>query len=337
MIAFYRHGTAFDGRKKGGRLQFYMLCLKFIESQFLIMCGREKFVYLSLIKTENTFLVKKLLLLKSLLSVAFTGAMANRMAEGGTENPPTARPDADADGIAETLLVADYDYTCHTTDAEGKKTDVSYGVTLQVAKDMACTMGQKRHNGENDRSEQLLYVPTTWQNYPQGKMSSVETIPPYRYLTVEKMAAPQWTLLSESDTICGLKCQKAMGKYGGREWTVWFAGSLPTRFGPWRLNGLPGLIMRAVTADGIHSFECRRVEAVKEKIMYSVPEDAISCTRSKFVALRNRTFGNPNYISKPGYYVREAELENVWVMGGVIILGNVPVNMKPAKFQPIDY
>ena len=98
MIAFYRHGTAFDGRKKGGRLQFYMLCLKFIESQFLIMCGREKFVYLSLIKTENTFLVKKLLLLMSLLSVAFTGAMANRMAEGGTENPPTARPDADADG-----------------------------------------------------------------------------------------------------------------------------------------------------------------------------------------------------------------------------------------------
>lgn len=86
------------------------------------------------------------------------------------------------DSITHTLLVADYDYTCHTSDADGKNKDVSYGITLQVAQNMACTMGQKRHNRENDKSEQLLYVPTTWQNYPQGKITSVETIPPYRYL-----------------------------------------------------------------------------------------------------------------------------------------------------------
>ena len=82
------------------------------------------------------------------------------------------------DAIAHTLLVADYDYVCHTTDAQGEKKDVTYGLTLQVAPDMACTMGQKRHNGENDGSEQMLYAPTTWQNYPQGKVTSLETIPP---------------------------------------------------------------------------------------------------------------------------------------------------------------
>ena len=65
------------------------------------------------------------------------------------------------DSITHTQLVADYDYTCHTSDADGKNKDVSYGITLQVAQNMACTMGQKRHNRENDKSEQLLYVPTT--------------------------------------------------------------------------------------------------------------------------------------------------------------------------------
>jgi hypothetical protein len=241
------------------------------------------------------------------------------------------------DSVAHTLLVAEYDYTCHTSDAEGKKVDIGYGLTLQVGKDMACTQGRKRHDGENDKSEQLLYVPVTWQNYPQGKLTSVETIPPYRYLTDEKMTEPSWTLLTEHDTICGRPCQKATGRYGGRVWTVWFAESLPTRFGPWRLSGLPGLILRAVSEDGIHSFECRKVEAAKEAITYSVPDDAVKCERSKFVKLRNRIFDNPNYLSNPYYYIKPAELESMTVMGNMVILGSVPINMKPAKFQPIDY
>lgn len=241
------------------------------------------------------------------------------------------------DSIAHTLLVAEYDYTCQTTNVEGKETDVSYGLTVQVAKDMACTMGRKRHDGGNDKSEQLLYVPTTWQNYPQGKMTSVETIPPYRYLTEEKMTEPKWTLLAEHDTICGRSCQKATGEYGGRKWTVWFAESLPTRFGPWRLSGLPGLIMRAVSEDGIHQFECRKVEAVKEAITYSVPDDAVRCKRNQFVKLRNRTFGNANYLTNPTYYIKPAEIESMTIMNGAVLLGSVPIDMKPAKFQPLDY
>ena len=43
------------------------------------------------------------------------------------------------DSITHTQLVADYDYTCHTSDADGKNKDVSYGITLQVAQNMACT------------------------------------------------------------------------------------------------------------------------------------------------------------------------------------------------------
>lgn len=242
-----------------------------------------------------------------------------------------------ADSIAHTLLVADYEYTCHTSDAEGKAADISYDITLQVAQNMACTMGQKRHDGENDRSEQLLYVPTTWQNYSQGKMTSLETLPPYRYLTEETMPKAKWTLYNEHDTICGHPCQKATGKYGGRAWTVWFAVNLPTRFGPWRLNGLPGLVVRAVSEDGIHSFECRKVEKVKETVTYSVPAEAVRCTRKEFVKLRNRIFGNPNYISNPTYYIKAAELESVVFMGGTVIFGNTPINMKPAKFQPLDY
>ncbi len=241
------------------------------------------------------------------------------------------------DSIASTFLVAHYDYTCQTSDNKGENHIVNYGLTLQVAQDMACTMGQKRHNGENDKSEQLLYVPTTWQNYPEGKITSVETIPPYRYLTTEKMGEIKWTLLAERDTICSLPCQKATGTYGGRAWTAWFTEKLPTRFGPWRLGGLPGLIVRAVSADSIHRFECSKVETVKETITYTEPEGCIKSARAKFVKLRNRIFGNPNYVSNPSYYIKPTEIGSMAVIKGMVLLGGTPIDMKPAKFQPLDF
>ena len=225
------------------------------------------------------------------------------------------------DSITHTMLVADYDYTCQTSNAKGEEVKVSYGLTLQVAQDMACTMGRKRHSGENDMSERLLYAPVTWQNYPQGKMTSIETIPPYQYLTSEAMPQLKWKVQAEHDTICGLPCQKAIGQYGGRTWTAWFAEGLPSRFGPWRLGGLPGLILRAVSEDGIHHFECNRVDFVKEAIAYSVPNEAVKCTRAKFVKLRNSTFGNPNYLTNPTYYIKPEQIGSMTVIAGSVLIG----------------
>lgn len=56
------------------------------------------------------------------------------------------------DSIAHTLLVADYDYTCHTLNAQGKKVEVKYGLTTQIAQHLARTMGYKQHKGENNKS-----------------------------------------------------------------------------------------------------------------------------------------------------------------------------------------
>ena len=63
----------------------------------------------------------------------------------------------------------------------------------------------------------------------------------------------------------------------------------------------------------------------------------MKCTRSKFVELRNRLFTNPNYLSKPYYYIKPDEISSMTVMDGTMTLGDVPINMKPAKYQPLDY
>ena len=87
-------------------------------------------------------------------------------------------------------------------------------------------------------------------------MSVYSVIPPDRYTYTENSHSVQWTLTEDTDTVCGYNCHKATGAYGGRMWTAWYAQDIPVPFGPWKLCGLPGLIMRAYDSDGLFIFNC---------------------------------------------------------------------------------
>lgn len=64
----------------------------------------------------------------------------------------------------------------------------------------------------------------------------------------EKIQPVDWKLFQEFKSIGGLQCQKATGRFRGRDYTVWFSRQIPSRLGPWKLNGLPGLILEAKDA-----------------------------------------------------------------------------------------
>lgn len=94
-----------------------------------------------------------------------------------------------------------------------------------------------------------------WQNSPEGKITVVQEVVPHMMGYEEPMEQIEWTLCDESaDTICGYACGKATARYGGREWTAWYAPEIPVSAGPWKLHGLPGLILAAKDSDGLHTF-----------------------------------------------------------------------------------
>ena len=66
-----------------------------------------------------------------------------------------------------------------------------------------------------------------------------------RYSIEENYTAPKWTVSSESKNIGGYTCQKATTTFHGREWEAWFCPQLAYPSGPWKLTGLPGLILEA--------------------------------------------------------------------------------------------
>lgn len=55
----------------------------------------------------------------------------------------------------------------------------------------------------------------------------------------------KWEIYNAFKTIGNLKCQQAKTNFRGRPYIVWFTEQIPIPAGPWKLNGLPGLILEA--------------------------------------------------------------------------------------------
>lgn len=78
----------------------------------------------------------------------------------------------------------------------------------------------------------------------------------------------EWRSTTQKDTICGYPCFVATAKFRGREWTVWYTSEIPISAGPWKFNGLPGLILRAYDAQQDYCWECRSILQKIEPIVY---------------------------------------------------------------------
>ena len=61
----------------------------------------------------------------------------------------------------------------------------------------------------------------------------------------------EWEIVEDSvKTILDHQCIMAVSAYHGRTWKVWFTPDIPLQDGPWKLRGLPGLILQADGGDG---------------------------------------------------------------------------------------
>lgn len=91
-----------------------------------------------------------------------------------------------------------------------------------------------------------FYVTMDVFQYPaQQKMAKAERIGVKEFLLETSMPVIDWKLNTATKEILGYKCQQATGQFGGRTYTAWFAIDLPMQYGPWKLNGLPGIILEA--------------------------------------------------------------------------------------------
>ena len=247
-------------------------------------------------------------------------------------------------------FVAVYDYECRTQDTEAAPVTDRMQVVVQVGRTVTKSMPLSAYKEmdmeeENDimaaHQEAYLHMPTVWTGYPNGQTTVREFIFPHDYEGYESMPDIAWTLTDDTLTVSGYLCQQATCKFRGVEWHVRYTEDIPSSAGPWRLRGLPGLIVEAQSE--AHTF--RLAELRNEASPITAPEQRPDVQRIKYAKLlkhRNEIFGNRQYAKNPTYYVpdlnRSINHMEVCSWGGqqYIFANGYPLLTKAHVYQPLE-
>ena len=117
-----------------------------------------------------------------------------------------------------------------------------------------------------------------------------------------------WELSEETDEIMGHECHKATAKWRGREWTAWYS-DIPIDAGPWKFQGLPGLILKLEDATGEHYFEA--IGTKKDVYPFGYGKRLYSkTTREKFnESYKNDRLNGGNMLVDSGMVIPQSEEE----------------------------
>ena len=166
-----------------------------------------------------------------------------------------------------------------------------------------------------------------YKNYPQGKMTVTDGLLMQDYIYEDTLCAQNWVIQDSSKLILGHECQKAVCHYRGHCWTAWFAMDIPITDGPWKLCGLPGLIMEATSEDNSHAFKLLGLERVsKEPIVFS----KTYVGNNKFEKTTFEKFLKEQYIFLFGDFQSQTQLQ------GIDIPKIEKVGSKTWKYKPLE-
>lgn len=93
---------------------------------------------------------------------------------------------------------------------------------------------------EPDEFGEITYI-----DFSKKSMLVREKVVAKPFIYEETLPTIKWKLFNENKVIGKFKCQKATTTFRGRNYVAWFTTEIPISMGPWKLNGLPGLILEA--------------------------------------------------------------------------------------------
>lgn len=106
-----------------------------------------------------------------------------------------------------------------------------------------------------------------------------------------------WKIGDSVKTINGFVVQNATLEYGGRNWIAWFCKEIPFPYGPYKFNGLPGLIMELYDTKKNYYFSVVKSEnnfpKYKRVSLENALYNTIPTNQNKLNKLKLELYNNP--------------------------------------------
>ncbi len=158
--------------------------------------------------------------------------------------------------------------------------------------------------------------PTTRESYyakpAEQVFKALSSVAGERYVIDAEYPAIDWQLSDETRTIGGYTAQKATARFKGRDYTAWFTAEVPFQAGPWKLLGLPGLVLEATDSREEVVFRYAGFETLSEgEATVALPDHAIVTTKKALDKLTEAYKKNPqaamNARAQAGSTIAEAQ------------------------------
>ena len=168
--------------------------------------------------------------------------------------------------------------------------------TSDVTMDIALNEFFESASKGSDRSKQLKSssIGREWiyEDLTEGKLKVYSEYTSAYNTYEEDIPKQEWTIYVDSVmTILGMECHYAITVFRGREWKVWFTEEIPVSLGPWKLGGLPGLILKATADDDFIKLTATSIktEGINPVTFYNWSNEKFyKMTREQFLKYKNR-------------------------------------------------
>lgn len=115
-----------------------------------------------------------------------------------------------------------------------------------------------------------------------------------KYVMTEHFPEWNWEISDSTKNILGYDCQMARSEFHGRVWNVWFTPEIPVMNGPWKLGGLPGLILEASEQTGAYGFSANGIQQTSREINPVYSSDTYDkIDRKDFLKAKRKMNDNP--------------------------------------------
>lgn len=140
-----------------------------------------------------------------------------------------------------------------------------------------------------DTKESYYFRPADQVYCELYKISSVQ------YRLDDTFPTIDWKLTGNTKEIGGYTCQSAETHFKGRDYHVWFSPELPFPFGPWKLQGLPGLILEAKDSKDEVFFLYEGFDKLPDdSISLGIPEQTLKTSRKAIEKLEEAFKKDPD-------------------------------------------
>lgn len=106
-------------------------------------------------------------------------------------------------------------------------------------------------------------IPFIYKSFSSKEITYNQPIINKIYFIKDSLPIQKWKINKKTKVIASFECKMATTNFRGRKYTAWYTESIPIIGGPWKFDGLPGLILEIYSDDGVLNIQASKIEKME--------------------------------------------------------------------------